>query len=575
MLRSLPLLLVLLAQPVLAQTPPTAASIGALVEQFHDAGLFSGAILVAEHGEVLYAGGSGLADASWGLPNTPDTRFRIGSVTKQFTAALVLQLVEEGRLDLDAPVTRYLPDYPAASGDRITLHHLLSHTSGIPDITSLPTFAAEIERDAFTPDSLMTVFSGLDLVFEPGKGAAYSSSGYIVLGAILERVTGEPYARLLQERLLGPLGLHDTVYDDGRSVIPRMAQGYTRVAGTLERAEYIDPSVPYAAGMMVSTVHDLQRWAEALYRGDPFQHPETAERMRTPVTGPVAYGLMVYDQPVGALAVPTVIHGGAIPGFTSALAYMPREGLTLVVIDNTFGDVTPVLVGVTALLYGQPVKTPRPGIADVVARVIETEGVEAAAARYRALRATEPNGYDVSRAQLNDLGYVYLHRGNTATAIAVFALNAEAYPEASNTYDSLAEAYLAAGDEVQATANYRRALDLDPQSASARTALTRLGVVTSAAPEAPGIAVPKAVLERHVGRYELQPGVVLSVTIDHDLLMAGLPGQSPLEMVAGSETTFIVAGLGAEITFHRASDGSTESLTLHQNGAERTAPRVE
>ena len=562
-------LAVLLAASPLAQGGLESEPLSVLVERLHEAGQLNGTVLVAERGGVLFAGGAGLADASWGIPNGPDTRFRIGSVTKQFTAALVMQLVEEGRLALDAPVTRYLPEYPA-TGDRVTLHHLLGHTSGVPDYTELPEFEREIQRASVTLDALVATFSGLDLAFEPGEGFAYSNSGYVLLGAVLERVTGRSYGDLLRERLLEPLGLDETAYDDGRTVFPSMARGYVRLGSTLEPAEYADASWAYSAGGIVSTVGDLHRWAEALYRGGPFRSPATAERMRTPQgQTPMAYGLVVYDQPVGGLEVPTIVHGGFVHGYSSALAYSPEEGRTVVVLDNTGADVQPALIALTAHVYGQPVRTPKRSIADVVADAVASDGIEAAAARYREARESERSTYLFRESALNALGSDYLGRGDLASALGVLALNAEAYPESASVHDSLGEALLAAGDTTAAAASYRTALALDPDLPSARAVLESLGELSAR----PAVEVDGGLLESYAGAYELQPGVVLRVERDGDGLVARLPGTPPQAMEARSEAEFALPALGAQVTFGRDAGGAGQ-LTLRQGGVETVAPRV-
>lgn len=476
------------APELAAQT--RAQRIDALVTEYHDYGLFNGAVLVAEEGEPIYAKGFGDAVMEWDVPVTTDTRFRIGSVTKQFTAALVLQLVEEGKIDLEGAITDYLPDYPAKQGEKVTIHHLLTHTSGIPSYTGLPEFGEELIRDRFEPDSFVTVFSGLDLEFEPGSRWNYSNSGYFLLGVIVEKVTGTPYDRALRERILEPLGLDDTGYDHYGEIIERRAVGYARTPGGYEVAEYLDTSLPYSAGMMYSTVEDLLAWDRALYGKGPFESVETRDRMFEPyVVTPIAgdstafygYGWIVQRVPMGADTVRVVQHGGGINGFTTGFWRIPEDRRTVVVMDNTTSRYTDELTRKLArILYGQPVEGPKRPIADMVAAVVESEGVEAAARRYRELKESVPGEYDFTEVQLNRLGYLYLREGEIDTAIAIFRLNVEAYPEAFNTYDSLAEAYLEAGEREEAIANYRRSLELNPGNENARRMLReRLGVAAS------------------------------------------------------------------------------------------------
>jgi CubicO group peptidase (beta-lactamase class C family) len=296
--------------------------IDALLDKYHEYGLFNGAILVADGGKVLYKKGFGEANKEWGIENRTDTKFRIGSVTKQFTAAIILQLVEEGLIDLDASVTNYLPDYPEPQGEQMTINNLLTHTSGIPNYTSLPSFF-DFTRDPYEPDSFITVFSGLDLEFEPGSKFNYSNSGYFLLGVIIEHVTGKPFDEVLDERLLDPFDLNDTGYQHHGQIIEHMAAGYNYAAGQYENAPYLDTTIPYSAGMMYSTVEDLFRWNYLLHNGAIFKDTKTLKRMTTPFLNNYGYGIGVFYVPVGEDSIMTIGHSGGIFGFSSILNYMP------------------------------------------------------------------------------------------------------------------------------------------------------------------------------------------------------------------------------------------------------------
>ncbi len=569
-LRPLALLLtaLVLAYAPLAQDLPS--QIDVYLAAAHDAGRFDGSALVSEGGEVIYERGFGQADRSWGIPNAPDTRFRIASLTKQFTAALVLQLVEAGEIDLETVVTTYLPDYPAAQGDRVTVHQLLSHTSGIPEHLGLPGFDA-IKRTPYEPDAFLEVFSGLPLDFEPGTQHSYSNSNYYLLGVIIEHVTGQSYADALRDRLLAPLGLEDTGYDDGIEVIDRMASGYTRAGDSYEHATYFDPSVPYAAGMMYSTAQDLFKWTQALAQAAPFQNPETLTLMMTPVLEDYAYGIGVTMLPVGPTPVRAFGHSGGTHGFSTFMLHFPDQDRTVVVLANTEGSVQPIALNLARLLYGGTVETPKRPVGLAISRVLEDEGIEAGIARYREIRDLEADAYDLGENELNMLGYLLLGRGDLEDAVRIFELNVEMYPESWNPHDSLGEAYLEAGDRERAVESYRRAVALNPGSQSSRDVLTQLGVDLEDAT----VRVPVAVLERYVGTYAIQPGMVVAITLEDGRLSADAPGQPRLELVPTSESQFYVAALDARIRF-MASDGEpAEGMILNVDGQEMNALRVE
>jgi CubicO group peptidase (beta-lactamase class C family) len=551
-----------------------AAKIDDVVTAFHDAGQLNGSVLVAENGEVIYEKGVGWANVAWEIPNTPDTKHRIGSVTKQFTSALVLQLAEEGKIELQAPIRTYLPGYPEPQGSKVTVHHLLNHTSGIPSYTGLPDFGAMV-RDPYEPDELIAVVSSLPLEFEPGTDWAYNNSGYFLLGRILENVTGEDYADLLRERLLAPVGLDDSGYDDYAGIESREAEGYRNALTGLEHAAYLDTSLPYAAGMMYSTVRDLYAWDRALYDGaTPFGEMGTKELWFTPGLQDYAYGWHVADVQVGeeGPTVRVIEHGGGINGFSTAFRRYPGQQNLVVVIDNAEGNSGAVADQIARVLYDQPVEAPKPEIARVVVSTFEQEGTEAGIVEYRRLRAEAPDAYDFSERQLNTLGYHFLGKGETETAIAVFRLNVEQYPDAFNTYDSLGEAYREAGQIDLAIENYRRSVELNPGNANGRRALVEMGVELE---EAEGLSLPVETLERYVGDYEIQPGFELTVMREGTRLFTQATGQPRFEIFAQSETRFYVKEFPAQIEFVVEASGPASSAILFQGGRETPAKRVE
>lgn len=447
-----------------------------LVQAFHDAGMFEGAILMASGDEVLYERAVGYANRSWRAPNRPDTRFPIASITKQFAAALIHQLAEERLVDLDATVSATLPGYPAAQGRRVTLRQLLTHTSGIPDFIRQPQWD-EIRRDPTEPAALIPVFSGLPLEFEPGTGFRYSNSNYILLGLIVEHVTGRTFMQAMQERLLTPLGLNDTGHADGTRVVHRLAQGYIPSPDGFTPEAYMSPSFPFAAGMLYSTNRDLLRWTRALHRAEPFQTPETLEAMLTPGRGRAtgyASGIENGRKGFGPDTLAVIRHGGSIGGFYTEARYLPEREWTVVGYANTLGDIGGLADGLVRLRLGQEVELPRRPIGRVLGRVIEEEGIEAAVARYRTIAETTPDAYQMEEAELNALGYGYLGAGRLQIAIRLFRLNAEVFPTSWNVHDSLGEALATAGRTPEAILAYERSLELNPSSPSGAEALARL-----------------------------------------------------------------------------------------------------
>lgn len=322
------------------------------VVQSYAADHFMGSVLVARGDKVLFSKAYGFANLEWDVPNTPDTKFRIGSLTKQFTAVLILKLEEEGKLRINDPVKKYIADAPAA-WDRITIFHLLSHTSGLPDYTNLPDYP-KLQTLPTTATGIIARFRDKPLEFEPGEKWKYCNSGYVVLTAIIEKVTGVPYEKFLQDRILTPLGLKDTGYDSAARVIRHRASGYLLDAGgQVENSKFIDMTVPQGAGALYSTTGDLLKWELALFGGRVLQ-PRSFEKMTTPVKNNYGFGLFIRT----ANRHQMIEHTGGIDGFNTDLAYFPDERLTIVVMRNINLRTrqTEITRKLAAVYFGEPVE---------------------------------------------------------------------------------------------------------------------------------------------------------------------------------------------------------------------------
>jgi CubicO group peptidase (beta-lactamase class C family) len=287
--------------------------------------------LLAQGDQVIFSAGYNLANREWGIPNAPDTKFRIGSITKQFTAVAVLLLQERGSLNVADLICQYLEDCPEAwSG--IAIEHLLTHTSGVPDFTSFSDYVPT-QRQPSTPSRTIARFIDLPLDFPPGETWSYSNSNYILLGQIVEAASDERWMTFLRDNILNPLGLEDTGYDNVSQVVERRAEGYTSAD---VKASFLDMTIPYSAGGLYSTVEDLYRWNTALYGGEVVSEATLDAMFDTAVPVPnepsvsYAYGLVLYELD----GHPAVGHGGGIDGFTSELAYFPDDDVTAVVLCN-------------------------------------------------------------------------------------------------------------------------------------------------------------------------------------------------------------------------------------------------
>lgn len=332
-----------------AQPADLPARLDRQVQAWVDARQFNGSVLVARDGKVLLRKGYGLANAEWNVPVQPDTRFRLGSVTKQFTAMAVLMLEQEGKLKVDEQVCRFVDDCPER-WKPITIHHLLTHTSGIPNFTSFPDYVKTMALPS-PPGETLKRFRDRNLDFDPGTRYSYSNSGYVLLGLIVEKASGMSYEQYLQKKVLDPLGMKDTGYDHNATVMPRRASGYETAGRGWSHASYIDMTIPHAAGALYSTVDDLYQWDQALYTEKLL--PEAArERMFTPFKGDYAYGWSVKARD----GVTVISHGGGINGFATYIARIPERKTVAIALCNVLpGQPAKVVEDMLSLVEG---KTP-------------------------------------------------------------------------------------------------------------------------------------------------------------------------------------------------------------------------
>jgi CubicO group peptidase (beta-lactamase class C family) len=297
-------------------------------QQYMDAAVkvdgFSGSVLVSRGGETLFARGYGLANIELGVPNTPRTKFRIGSITKQFTAMV---LAEQGKLELVDPIGKYVEDAPK-TWEKVMIHHLLTHTSGVFDFSSAPDFEKLMAQPDTVP-SLIARFRDRPLDIPPGEKCVYSNSGYILLGAVIEKASRMSYEAFLNEAIFGPLGLRDTGYDHSETILPNRAAGYERAGDELQNAPYHHMSQPYAAGALYSTVEDLARRDRALNDGKLISK-ESYTRMYTPGKDVYAYGWAVRT----VSGRKEISHVGGTYGFLSRISRYPDPQVCVVVLSN-------------------------------------------------------------------------------------------------------------------------------------------------------------------------------------------------------------------------------------------------
>lgn len=496
------------------------------------------AVLVIDDRQVVLRKGYGLANVELGVPVAPEMVFEIGSVTKQFTAAAILRLQEQGKLRVEDEVTKYLPDYPT-HGQKITIEHLLTHTSGIPSYTGMQEWRSRVRED-MPVETLLAVFKDKPLDFNPGEEWRYNNSAYVVLGAVIEKVAGKSYERFVEEEIFQKAGMKSSRYGHQGELVPLRASGYTRQGEEVRPAEYLSLTQPYAAGSLLSTVDDLAAWDRAL-AGDRVISKASRERMETPVqlnsgvsTG-YGYGVGMYEY--GGRRF--VEHGGGIFGFSAMFLRAPEEGVVVAILSNT--DETNTSLGdlafkIAAKATGKPLE--------------ERKGV-----------ALDPKTLDE---------YVGVYRSEDGAGRNIVREGSKLYSQGADKVEILPSAR----DEFfvvdgASRVSFRR----DAQGKVAGAVFTpRRGMAAEARKtdeplpqDRKVVKVDPAVYDDYVGEYQL-PGVVLVVEREGDRIFTTPTGDPKMEIFPMSKSKFFYKVMDGEIEFVRGADGKVTGLVAVVNG---------
>lgn len=511
------------------------------------------AVLVSQDGKILFEHAYGFADIARKVPVTTQTRFRIGSVTKQFTAAAVLKLQEAGKLNVTDKLSKYFPDFP--KGDQITLQQLLTHTSGVHSYTSQPDFSTRVLKP-IEPSALVEEIKSYPLDFKPGSGWSYSNSGYFLLGQLVEKVSGRSYETFLQEQFFTPLQMKDTgVFHNGTEQ-PGQASGYSYQGGNYTPAPDWQMGWAGGAGCLYSTVEDLNLWNEALFNGRVF----SAENLKAALTGvPTSsgaaekgkkgpgygYGLGI-DHFRGLLEVG---HGGGLDGFICNLARIPEEKLNVVVLTNAF--------------------PPKPKLNPAV---LSHELIALFLADKLAPPAVAPTEISLTAGELDD----YVGRYDYGRAIlTVSRAGDQLYAQIPG--QPRHEIFARAKDHffwkaVDARVDFER----DAAGQVVRAVHHQGGrelVAPRLAPETE-VKLADAQLDALLGEYRLTSAATMKITRQGDKLFGQLTGQMPLELGATSETELFVRDVNAHLSFAKDAAGKVTSATLQQNGKAQVMPRL-
>lgn len=546
---SVAMLLALQAPAGAAQNaaPTLAAEIDAALAPLYLPANPGATIIVLIDGKPVFRKAYGMADVANKVVMTPETSLRLGSITKQFTAVGILLLAEDGKLALSDEISKFFPGYPT-QGKTITIEHLLTHTSGIVSYTSKPGFRAQSTKD-LTPAQMIDTFKAEPMQFAPGTRWQYNNSGYFLLGAIIEKVSGMPYAKFVEQRLFIPLQMDHTAYEGFERTASMRAVGHARDQGRFIASAPLSMSQPFAAGALVSTVDDLARWDAAISAGKLIGAASWKKAFTPYVLAdgkPTSYG---YGWEVGKLkGVPMIAHGGDINGFASYALRLPEQKVYVAVLTNLEGGATePEVVAsrIAAITIGKPF--PRTVVK------LDAKLLEAYSGVYQA-------GDDVTRTVTRDKDQLRIQRTGRPPATMT------AYSDHGFLVDN---ALVTVEFKRDATGKVQQLAFTLPDGAV--TVNPRVG---DTPPEVTAVAIAPALLDLYAGRYEVAPGFVLVVRRDGDRLVADAPGEAPAELSARSDAVFAVAAMGAEVRFERDAEGKVTQLVLISKGRQTPAKRL-
>ncbi|MFA0960894.1 serine hydrolase [Roseivirga sp. BDSF3-8] len=541
-------LLLLASLPLAAQDSDLARRLDKLMTDTYPEGEPGATVIVKQGDDILLRKAYGMADMELQVPMQPENIFRLGSITKQFTAVSILKLREEGKLELDEKITTYLKDYPAETGDKVTVRQLLNHTSGIPSYTSQSDFPTYM-TDHLSLSELIDKFKTLPLDFEPGTEWSYNNSGYILLGAIIEAVSGKSYEEYVEQELFAPLGMEHSYYGNVKDIIPGRVEGYGKDGENIIVAPYLSMSLPHAAGSLVSNVDDLAVWDKALYEGNLLP----AESLKEAWTGSLLangadtrYG---FGWQVGQVGEYTSIeHGGGINGFRTMMIRVPEKELLVAVLQNREWD-APVNLAVslaeTALNTG----------GEPIAVKIKPKKLKEYTGNYR----VTDEAFRVVSIRNDTL----FSKRTRQPGFALIPVAKDEFYSPGDNYGRFIFKRDNKGNITQLVFRPRGGME----SPSFRT--------DDPAPAEPEVVeADPASYDRYIGKYQLAPAFALTVFTQGESLMIQGTGQQAIEVFPKSDKRFFAKVVNAEIEFLE-ENGEIQSLVLYQGGQELPGKKVE
>lgn len=502
-------------------------------------------VLVAKKGNVVYRKAFGKANLELDVAMSPKNVFEVGSITKQFTAVAILMLEEEGKLNLQDDITKFLPDYPT-KGQKITVHHLLTHTSGIKSYTSMQKFGEVATKDE-EPLKFIDFFKNEPMDFNSGEKYLYNNSGYFILGYIVEKVSGMSYPKFLEENIFKKLNMDNSYYGSHRKLIKNRASGYQKRGEDYLNAQYISLTLPYAAGSIMSNVDDMLKWQKAI-SNNSLVKKETIQKAFTNYTlnngEKINYG---YGWSLNELnGEPTIEHGGAIPGYLSMGVYIPKEDVYVIAFSNCgCKRPTNLALEIAALTMGKPIFKESNKVSlskEELNKWVGTYEFDNGAIRYITLEDNK----------------LYSEREGSSRKFKIFPTSANIF-----SFEDGLISYVFSEENGQKRAFFKNRINKEKGVFS-----------TKKAPAVKKeIKVAANILKKYEGKYELRPGFVITITSKEQQLFAQATGQPQFELFAESPTKFFLKVVTASVEFHQDEQGNTNALTLFQGGREMKAKK--
>ena len=504
-----------------------------------------GVALVAKDGEILYRKAFGMANLELGVEMTPENVFRIGSITKQFTACAILKLAEEGKLDLQDDITKYIEDYPT-HGHTITIEHLLTHTSGIKSYTGMLEWTAEVRKKDFTPPELIDFFKNQPMDFVPGEEFRYNNSAYFILGYIIELVSGTPYDTYIAETFFKPLGMKNSYYGSTSRIIPNRAAGYAMGEEGYKNDDFLSMTQPYAAGSLLSTVDDLYTWYTAVMSKEVITEASLKQATTSYVLSNGKHTDYGYGWFIGNIqGSPNIQHGGGINGYLTASMFLPEDRLFVAVFSNcTCTDPGDAAVKMAAIALGKPFEWDSISLDDELLKA------------YEAVYTSEYDGDLVVSYSEGKL--LAMRTGGSETELTPFEKDQFFVKKGTSSFHFVREN----GGDISYVISKGTGRDIKWKRTD------------KPVPTFEAVELEESVMKEYPGKYELSSDFILTILLEDGKLFAQATGQQRIEIIPIAADEFKTIGIDAKLTFNRGEEGRIESLTLHQNG-EHKAKRIE